>query len=166
MSFPAPPLRIALPVQLCTVNLVALLSAMRFATSTPVSESVPSPVSVVGVSVKSTSADATTVSVPAPPPNVSFPTPPESVSSPASPKSELSLVFPTRVSVKAVPMTFSIPVALESVSVKPATSVWAVVTARSIETPPLERSEKSSESVSAFADSTIVTLADSVPVKT
>ena len=63
-------------------------------------------------------------------------------------------------------MTFSSPVALESVSVNPATSVCAVVTARSRFTPPLESPEKSSVSASASATSTIVTLADSVPVKT
>ena len=63
-------------------------------------------------------------------------------------------------------MTFSSPVAFESVSVNPATSVWAVVAARSRFTPPLPRLVKSSESVSASAASMIVTLADSLPLKT
>ena len=155
-----------LPVQLCTVNVFAPLPAVRMAPSIAASVSVPRPESVVGVSVKSTSAEATTVSVPAPPSRLSLPTPPESVSSPASPESELSRVFPTSVSANAVPVMFSIPVALESVSVKPATTVCAVVTARSIVTPPFRRPEKSSVSASLSATSTIVTLADSIPLKT
>ena len=69
-------------------------------------------------------------------------------------------------SVSAVPMTFSIPVALDSVTVNPDASVWAVVTARSSVTPPLRRLEKSSVSESASSDSTTVTLADRVPEKT
>ena len=69
-------------------------------------------------------------------------------------------------SASAVPMTFSIPVAVESVSAKPAESVWAVVTARSRLTPPFASVVKSSVSVSASADSTIVTFAAAVPVKT
>ena len=155
-----------LPVQLCTVNVFTPLPAVRFTLSIPASVSVPIPASVVGVSVKSTSADATTVSVPAPPTHVSFPARPENVSSPARPESELSLVFPTSVSANAVPVTFSIPLALESDSDKPATSVCAVVTARSIVTPPFNSPVKSSVSASVSAPSTIVTLAASVPVKT
>ena len=89
-----------------------------------------------------------------------------SVSSPATPESALALALPKIVSVSAVPVTFSSPVALESVSVNPATSVCAVVTARSRVTPPFKSAVKSSVSVSASATSTIVTLADSVPVKT
>ena len=166
MSFPAAPERIALPVQFCTVNVFAPLPAVRCASSIPASVSEPSPVSVVGESVKSTSADATTVSVPVPPTNASLPARPENVSSPARPESELSLEFPASVSASAVPVTFSIPLALESVSAKPATSVCAVVTARSIVTPPFNSPVKSSVSASVSAPSTIVTLADSVPVKT
>ena len=78
----------------------------------------------------------------------------------------MSRAFPWSVSASAVPMTFSIPVALDSVTVNPDSSVWAVVTARSSVTPPLRRPEASSVSVSPSAISTIVTLADSVPVKT
>ena len=175
MSLPAPPERTALPVQLCTVNVFAPLAAVRIAPSTPVSVSVPSPVSVVGVSVKSTSADATTVSVPSPPSRLSFPTPPTSVSSPARPasasspvrpRSVLSLAFPRMVSASAVPMTFSIPLSLDSVSANPDTTVWAVVTARSRLTALPASAVKSSVSVSASAASTIVTLPDSLPVKT
>jgi len=78
----------------------------------------------------------------------------------------LSLAFPTMVSANDVPMTFSIPVALESVTVNPATSVWAVVTNRSRFTPPFRSPEKSSVSASTFPASTIVTLDDSMPEKT
>ena len=70
------------------------------------------------------------------------------------------------VSANAVPTTFSIPVALESVAVNPATSAWAEVAARSRFTPPLESPEKSSVSTSAFPASTMVTMADSLPLKT
>ena len=77
----------------------------------------------------------------------------------------MSLAFPKIVSASAVPTTFSIPVALDSVSVNPATSVWGVVTARSSVTPPLRRPETSSVSASPSAASTIVTLADRVPEK-
>ena len=78
----------------------------------------------------------------------------------------MSRAFPTSVSANAVPATFSRPVSLDSVSDKPDTTACAVVTARSTVTPPLARLVKSSVSVSAFATSTIVTLADSVPTKT
>ena len=78
----------------------------------------------------------------------------------------LARVLPTRESAKAVPVTFSIPVSVESVSVSPDTSVCAVVRARSTLMPPLARFVKSSVSLSASASSMIVTLADSVPVKT
>ena len=78
----------------------------------------------------------------------------------------MSLAFPMITSSSAVPMTFSIPVSLESVSVKPATSVCAVVDARSTLTPPLARAVKSSVSVSALAPSTIVTFAAAAPAKT
>ena len=74
--------------------------------------------------------------------------------------------MPTRESAKAVPVTFSRPVSVESVSVSPDTSVCAVVTARSRLTPPLRSPVKSSVSLSASASSMIVTLADSVPLKT
>ena len=171
---PAPPERIALPVQALSVNVFAPLPAVRLTVSMPASESVPRPTSPAAVSVKSTSADSTMVSVPsppsklsspAPPVNVSSPVRPASVSSPARPARVLSLAFPRMVSACAVAMTFSIPVALESVTVNPATSVWAVVTARSRFTPPLRRPETSSVSISASVISTIVTLADSVPEK-
>ena len=174
-SFPAAPERIALPVQALSVNVFALLPAVRFAPSMPASVSLPTPVSVVGVSVKSTSADSTTVSIPSPPAKASFPAPPvkvsspprpASVSSPARPASVLSRELPRTASANAVPTTFSIPVALDSATVNPATSVWAVVTARSRFTPPLRRLEKSSASVSASSASTMVTLADAVPEKT
>ena len=75
-------------------------------------------------------------------------------------------MLPRSVSASAVPMTSSIPVAEESVSVEPVTSVCAVVDAKSIVTPPLARFVKSSVSVSASAPSVIVTLAAAVPVKT
>ena len=87
------------------------------------------------------------------------------MSSPAIPESVLSLAFPNTVSANAVPTTFSIPVSLDSATVNPATSVWAVVTARSRLTPPLRRPEKSSVSESASSASTMVTLADAVPEK-
>ena len=172
---PAPPERIALPVQPATTNVFASLPAVRLTVSIPACVSVPSPVSVVGVRVKSTSADSTMVSVPAPPSkrsspappvNVSSPVRPASVSSPARPASVLSLAFPRMVSASVVPMTFSIPVPLDSVTVNPATSVWAVVTARSSVTPPFRRPETSSVSASTFPASTIVTLDDSMPEKT
>ena len=91
---------------------------------------------------------------------------PANVSLLARPVNVLSLLFPSSVSASAVPITFSIPVAEESVSDKPGTSVWAAVAARSRLTPPLRSPVKSSVSVSASAPSTIVTLADSVPTKT
>ena len=69
------------------------------------------------------------------------------------------------VSASAVPMTFSIPLSLDSASVNPDTTVWADVTARSRLTAPLASAVKSSVSVSASAASTIVTLADAVPEK-
>ena len=75
-------------------------------------------------------------------------------------------MLPTRESAKAVPVTFSMPVSVESVSVRPATAVCAVSTARSRLTPPLRSPVKSSVSLSASAASTIVTLADSFPLKT
>ena len=171
---PAAPERSTLPVQAFTVNLLTPFPAVRLAPSIPVSVSVPSPVRVVGVSMKSTSPDATTVSVPSPPSRLSFPTPPTSVSSPARPasasspvrpRSVLSLAFPRMVSASAVPMTFSIPLSLDSVSANPDTTAWAVVTARSRLTAPLASAVKSSVSVSASATSTIVTLPDSVPEK-
>ena len=132
----------------------------------PASVSLPTPVSIVEASVKSTSADSTTVSVPSPPSRLSSPARPVSKSSPASPRRELSRALPRRTSAKAVPVTLSMPVELESVRVSPDTSVCAVVAARSTLMPPLARFEKSSVSVSTSAPSTTVTLADSVPVKT
>ena len=137
--------------------------------------SVPSPVSVVEASVKATSADSVTVSVPVPPSKLSFPAEPikessparpTSVSAPASPVNVLSLLFPSNVSASVDPITFSIPVPEESFSVKPDTSVCAVATARSRITPPFKSPEKSSVSLSEFAPSTIVTFAASVPEKT
>ena len=125
--------------------------------------------------VKSTSADSTMVSMPAPPSKRSFPDPPMKVSSPARPanssspaipESVLSRALPRTVSANAVPMTFSIPVALVSVAVNPVTSVCAVVAARSRFTPPCKSPEKSSVSTSAFPASTMVTMADSLPLKT
>ena len=174
MSLPAPPVRRALPVQFCTVNVFAPLAAVRMTPSIPASVSLPRPVRVEGVSVKSASADTTTVSVPsppsrlslpAPPVNVSSPTRPASASSPVRPSNVLSLAFPRIVSASTVPMTFSIPLSLDSVSANPDTTAWAVVTARSRLTAPLASAVKSSVSVSASATSTIVTLPDSVPEK-
>ena len=172
---PAPPERIALPAQALSVNVFAPLPAVRLTVSMTASESVPRPTSPAAVRVKSTSADSTMVSVPSPPSKLSSPIPPvnvsspawpASVSSPARPARVLSLAFPRMVSANAVPLTFSIPVSLESVTVNPATSVWAVVTARSRFTPPLRRPATSSVSASTFPASTMVTIADSLPVKT
>ena len=132
----------------------------------PASESVPRPASPAAVSVKSTFPASITVSEPLPPSRLSFPPRPVRVSSPASPASVLPRAFPRSVSASAVPVTFSIPVVLESVSVRPETSAWAAVTARSMLTPPFNRFEKSSVSVSAAAASTTITPADEVPVKT
>ena len=166
---------VALPLHSCTVIVFALAPAVRFTRSMLARVSVPSPVSVVEASVKSTSADSVTVSVPMPPSKLSFPAEPMkesspfrpmSVSAPARPESTLSLVFPRTVSANAVPVTFSIPVTEESFSVKPDTSVCAVATARSRFTPPFWSPVKSSVSVSALAPSTIVTLAESIPRKT
>ena len=165
---------VATPVQPCTVNVFALAPAVRFALSMLASVSVPSPVSVVEASVKSMSADSITVSVPMPPSKlsspaepmkVSSPVRPTSVSAPARPESRLSLVFPRSVSANAVPVTSSIPVTEESLSVKPGTTVCEPVTARSRLTAPLARFVKSSVSVSLFAASLIVTVAASVPRK-
>ncbi len=89
-----------------------------------------------------------------------------SVSSPESPVIVLPRAFPSSVSAHAVPTTFSIPVALESVTTSPDTIVWAVVTARSTITPPLASPVKSRLSESALAPSVIVTEADSVPRNT
>ena len=157
---------VAAPVQLSIVNLFALAPAERFTVSMLSSESLPIPASPAAVSVKSTSADSTTVSVPAPPRKVSLPDRPANVSFPASPESELSLVFPRSVSASAVPTTFSIPVDEESVSVKPAATVWAAVDARSRFTAPVARSLKSRVSESASAASTSVTFAAVVPRNT
>ena len=132
----------------------------------PERASIPTPVSVEAPSVKSTSADSVTVSPPVPPVTVSSPSRPPSVSSPASPATTLSRALPRSVSASAVPVTFSSPVALESVRVSPDTTDCAVVAARSRLTAPLARPVKSSESLSASAASTIVTLADTVPVNT
>ena len=154
-----------LPVQLSTVNLFAVAPAERFTVSMPSSESLPIPVSVVAASVKSTFTDSITVSVPAPPRKVSFPNSAVNVSLPARPESTLSFVFPRSVSASAVPITFSIPVDEESVSVRPDTIDCAAVDERSTLTPPLASAVKSSVSVSLFADSTIVTFAARVPVK-
>ena len=85
----------ALPVQPSTVNVLALAPAERLTASMLASESVPSPVSPAAVSVKSTSADSTTVSVPAPPRNVSLPDRPANVLSEASPTIESSNRVPT-----------------------------------------------------------------------
>ena len=65
-----------------TVNVLTPLPAVRFAPSIPARVSLPTPVSVVEVSVKSTSADSTTVSIPSPPAKESLPAPPLKVSSP------------------------------------------------------------------------------------
>ena len=130
---------------------------MSLAASIPASVSLPTPVSEEGVRVKSTSPDSATVSVPLEP---------SRRSSPARPEKVLSLVLPTSVSANAVPMTFSSPVAVESVSVKPDAIDCGVVDPRSSARPPVERPEKSSVSASASADSTTVTLASSVPAKT
>ena len=159
-------MRVAFPVQPSTVKVFAPIPAVRLTVSTLASESLPTPASVAPASVKSTSADSVTTSLPVPPSKVSLPSRPDSVSSPARPESTLCLVLPRSVSASAVPITFSSPVAVESVSVKPAETVWAVVTARSRLTPPFASVVKSSKSVSASADSTIVTFADAVPVKT
>ena len=70
------------------------------------------------------------------------------------------------VSVSAVPMTFSMLVSLDSVSVTPETTVWAVVSARSRLMALPASAAKSSVSVSVSATSTIVTLAEAVPEKT
>ena len=78
----------------------------------------------------------------------------------------MSRAFPMSVSANAVPTTFSIPVSLESVSVRPDTIACAAVDARSTLTPPLARAVKSSVSVSALAPSTIVTFTAAVPAKT
>ena len=164
MSFPAPPERTALPVQPSTVIVFAPAFPVRLTLSMPASRSVPRPASPVAVSVKSTFPDSVTVSEPLPPSRLSFPPRPESVSSPATPESVLPRAFPWSVSANAVPVTFSIPVVLESVSVSPEPTAWAAVTARSMLTPPLNRFEKSSVSLSVFAASTIVTLADSIPL--
>ena len=157
---------IAVPVQLFTVNVFALAPAETFTVSMPSSESLPIPVSPSAVSVKLTSADSVTVSDPAPPRKVSLPDRPVNVSLPARPESRLSLVFPTSVSASAVPMTFSIPVTEESVSVNPTATAWAAVDDRSKVTAPLARSLKSSVSVSASAASTSVTFAAAVPRNT
>ena len=130
----------------------------------PASRSVPRPASPVAVSVKSTFPDSITVSEPLPPSRLSFPPRPVRVSSPASPTSRLPRAFPWSVSANAVPVTFSRPVDVESVSVSPDTTVWAAVTAKSMLTPPVNRFAKSSVSLSVFAPSTTVTLADSVPL--
>ena len=148
---------VALPVQAFTVNVFAPAPAVRIAASIPASVSLPTPVREEGVRVKSTSADSTTVSVPAPP---------SRRSSPARPENTLSRELPASVSANAVPTTFSIPVAVESVSVKPVAIDCSAVAARSTARPPLESSEKSSVSASASADSMTVTLADKAPVKT
>ena len=148
---------VALPAQAFTVKVFAPAPAMSRAASIPASVSLPTPESVVGVSVKSTSPDSTTVSVPAPP---------SRRSSPARPEKVLSRVLPTSVSANTVPMAFSSPVAVESVTVKPVAIDCGVVTPRSSARPPLEIPEKSSVSASASADSTTVTLATRAPAKT
>ena len=148
---------VAFPAQAFTVNVFWLAPAVSLAASIPVSVSLPTPVSEEGVSVKSTSADSTTVSVPLAP---------SRRSSPARPESTLSRELPMSASANAVPSAFSIPVAVESVSVKPVAIDCGVVDPRSSARPPLERAEKSSVSASASAPSTTVTLADSVPAKT
>ena len=159
-------MRVALPAQPSTVKVFAPTPAVRLTISTLTSESLPNPASVAAASVKSTLADSVTTSLPMPPSKVSLPSRPDSVSSPSRPESALSLALPRSVSASAVPVTFSSPVAVESVSVNPAETACAVVTARSRLTPPFASVVKSSKSVSASADSTIVTFADTVPVKT
>ena len=153
-----------IPAQPLAVKVLALCPPVRLTDSMPASVSLPTPVSAAAESVKSTSADSVAVSLPAPPSSVSLPKPPVSVSSPASPVNTLSRAFPTSVSDSAVPTTFSIPIALERVSVKPDTTACAFVTARKTFTPPLASAEKSSVSLSASAASTIVTPPDGLPL--
>ena len=148
---------VALPAQAFTVNVFVPAPAVSRAASIPVSVSLPTPVSVEGVSVKSTSPDSTTVSVPAPP---------SRRSSPARPDSTLSLELPTSVSANTVPMVFSSPVAVESINDKPVAIDCGVLNPRSSERPPFKSPEKSSVSASASADSTTVTLATRAPAKT
>ena len=162
---PAPPVRTALPFQPSTVIVFAPAFPVRFTLSMSASVSLPRPVRPAAVSVKSTFPDSITVSEPLPPSRLSFPPRPESVSSPATPESVLPRAFPWSESANAVPVTFSRPVDVESVSISPEPSAWAAVTARSMLTPPLNRFEKSSVSLSVFVASTIVTLADSIPLK-
>ena len=52
------------------------------------------------------------VSMPVPPSNRSLPLPPLRVSLPANPESALSLPSPVSVSMKAVPVTFSMPMSV------------------------------------------------------
>ena len=158
-------MRIASPAQSLTVNVFAPAPVERLTVSMLASESVPSPTRLAAASVKLTSADSATVSVPSPPMNVSLPARPVSVSSPPSPERVLARVLPSSTSAKADPVTFSILVSLDSVTVNAVTTVCVVVTARSTVTPPLARLVKSSVSVSASAVSTIVTLAERVPAK-
>ena len=158
-------MRIASPAQSATVNVFAPAPAERLTASMLASESVPSPTRLVAASVKLTSADSATVSVPSPPAHVSLPARPASVSSPPSPESVLARVLPRSTSAKAEPMTFSTPVSFDSVTVNPVTTVCVEFTERSTFTPPLARLVKSSVSASPFPASTIVTRAERVPAK-
>ena len=133
------------------------------------STSDPTPVIVAAVTVASTLPVSITVSVPAPPSSVLLPARPPRVSSPPRPVIALSRALPSIVSVDAVPVTFSIPVASESVNSSVAVTDWGDVSARSTLTPvsaPSESAEKSIASVSVAASSTMAIDADTAPTKT
>ena len=141
------------PVQLVTTNVFALLPPVSVAASMLVRPSVPQPTSNVSFKVKLISPASTTLSAPAPPSSVSSPAPPSSVSPPARPSIRLSRALPMRVSLPAEPIRSSMPVALESLSAKPAVTVCDDVDDRSTDTPTPARLEKSSVSVSALSAS-------------
>ena len=152
----------AIPAHPLSVKVLALCPPVRLTDSMRASVSLPTPASAAAESVKSTSADSRTVSLPAPPSKVSLPARPVNTSLPASPVNTLSRAFPTSVSASAVPTTFSMPVAVERVSVSPSIGVCAVVAARSKLTAAFAIAEKSSVSLSASAASSILT--DPFPV--
>ena len=157
----------ATPVQLVTVNVFALLPPVSAAASMPTSQSVPRPTRPVSERVKLTSPDSTILSKPAPPSSVSLPTRPVIVSSPASPVIRLLRALPSSVLLPTEPSRSSMPVALESVSVKPAETVCDDVDDRSTDTPRPPNTailEKSSVSVLALAASLMTRAPERSPV--
>jgi hypothetical protein len=115
VSLPAPPSRVTEPaVNADALSVLLPTPPVREAASIEFKVSVPRPVRLVLVSVKLTSADSTTRSVPAPPFSWSLPEPPVNVSLPAPPSS----VTAPRVNADALRVLLLTPPVREAVSIE------------------------------------------------